>query len=115
MNLPRYTDTWDENDPHANFKAEVACYTVHDPLPTLQRLSAGTGVPVESIVRYVLVKYATSGSDALLAMTPIVFRQMQDIIERAELRPEQGRADAKLAAYESLKKIVQWLALGAES
>lgn len=111
MNLQRYTDTWDDDDPHANFKAEVACYTVHDPLPTLHRLSAGTGVPVESIVRYVLVKYATSGSDALLAMTPIVFRQMQDIVERAE----QGGDDAKLAAYESLRKIVQWLALGAES
>jgi hypothetical protein len=111
MNLPRYTDTWAENDPHANFKSEVACHTVHDPLPTLQRLSAGTGVPVECIVRYVLVKYATSGADALLAMTPIVFRQMHDIVERAE----QGGEDAKLAAYESLKKIVHWLALGAES
>jgi hypothetical protein len=111
MNLPRYTDTWTADDPHANFKAEVACYTVHDPLPTLERLSAGTGVSVECIVRYVLVKYATSGGDALLAMTPIVFRQMQDIVERAE----QGGEDAKLAAYDSLKNIVQWLALGAES
>jgi len=111
MNLPRYTDTWDDNDPHANFKAEVACYTVHDPIPTLERLSAGTGVPLECIVRYVLVKYAASGSDALLAMTPIVVRQMREIVERAE----QGGDDAKLAAYESLKKILQWLALGAES
>jgi hypothetical protein len=111
MNLPRYTERWDENDPHANFKAEVACYTAHDPLPTLEKLSAGTGVPVECIVRYVLVKYAASGADALLAMTPIVFRQMLEIIARAE----QGGNDEKLAAYESLKKIVQWLALGAES
>ena len=47
-------------------------------------MSAGAGVPVECIVRYVLVKYAASGADALLAMTPIVFRQMQDIVERAE-------------------------------
>ena len=111
MNLPRYTETWTADDPHGNFKAEVACYTVHDPIPTLERLSAGTGVPVECMVRYILVKYATSGSDALLAMTPIVFRQMQDIVERAE----QGGDEAKLAAYESLRKIIQWLALGAES
>jgi hypothetical protein len=111
MNLPRYTERWDEDDPHANFKADVACYTAHDPLPTLEKLSAGTGIPLECIVRYVLVKYAASGADALLAMTPIVFRQMQDIIARAE----QGGNDEKLAAYESLKKIVQWLALGAES
>jgi len=111
MNLPRYTDTWPADDPHANFKAEVACYTAHDPIPTLTRLSAGTGIPVECIVRYVLVKYATSGADALLAMTPIVLRQLLDIVERAE----QGGDDAKLAAYESLKQIVQWLALGAAS
>ena len=111
MNLPRYTETWTADDPHANFKAEVACYTAHDPIPTLTRLSATTGVPFECIVRYVLVKYATSGADALLAMTPIVFRQMLDIVERAE----QGGDDAKLAAYESLKQIVQWLALGAAS
>jgi hypothetical protein len=111
MNLPRYTEHWDQNDPHANFKAEVACYTAHDPMPTLERLSAGTGIPVECIVRYVLVKYAASGADALLAMTPIVFRQMLEIVEGAE----QGGEKEKIAAYESLKKIVQWLALGAES
>jgi hypothetical protein len=111
MSLPRYTEHWDQNDPHANFKAEVACYTAHDPMPTLERLSAGTGIPVECIVRYVLVKYAASGADALLAMTPIVFRQMLEIVEGAE----QGSEKEKIAAYESLKKIVQWLALGAES
>jgi hypothetical protein len=111
MSLPRYTEHWDQNDPHANFKAEVACYTAHDPMPTLERLSAGTGIPVECIVRYVLVKYAASGADALLAMTPIVFRQMLEIVEGAK----QGGEKEKIAAYESLKKIVQWLALGAES
>lgn len=94
-------------DPHANFKSEVAAYTVQDPMPTIERLSELTGVPVESIVRYVLVKYAASGSDALLATTPIVLRQMLDIIERAE----SGGDEAKLAAYQSLKQIVQWIAL----
>lgn len=111
MNLRRFTETWNEDDPHANLKAEVACYTAHDPLPTLERLSAGTGIPVECIVRYVLVKYAASGSDAVLAITPVVLRQMLDIVNRAE----NGGADAKLAAYESLKQIVQWLALGSAS
>ena len=111
MNLRRFTDTWNNDDPHANFKAEVACYTAHDPLPTLERLSAGTGIPVECIVRYVLVKYAASGSDALLAFTPVVLRQMLDIVGRAET----GGDDRKLAAYESLKQIIQWLALGSET
>ena len=64
MDLPPYRDTWPPDDPHANFKAEVANYTTADPLPTLQRLSAGTGIPVECLIRYVLVKWAASGSEA---------------------------------------------------
>ena len=64
-------------DPHANFKAEVACYTAADPMPTLENLSRQTGVPLDSLIRYVLVKYAASASEALLAMDPIVFRQMR--------------------------------------
>jgi hypothetical protein len=98
-------------DPHANFKAEVAAYTIQDPMPTIHRLSELTGVPVDSIVRYVLVKYAASNADALLATTPIAFRQMLDIIARAE----SGGDAEKLAAYESLKQIIRWLAAGATS
>ena len=94
------------DDPHANFKAEVACYTAADPMPTLRNLSAGTGIPVDTLVRYVLVKYAASGSEALLTMGPIVFRQMQDLISKAE---EQGTDEARLHAYEGLKRIVSWL------
>src|SRR5207249_4755767 len=75
MNLRPYRDTWPADDPHANFKSDVANYTTTDPLPTLERLSAGTGIPVECLIRYVLVKWAASGSDALLAMRPIVFEQ----------------------------------------
>jgi dihydrofolate synthase / folylpolyglutamate synthase len=93
-------------DPHANFRAEVACYSAADPMPTLENLSRLTGIPVERLIRYVLVKYAASGSDALLTMDPIVFRQMRDQISRAEAEGSDG---AKLRAYEALKEIVAWL------
>ena len=55
-------------DRHANFRADVECYTKTDPMPTLRKLSASTDIPVETLVRYVLVKWAASGSEALLAM-----------------------------------------------
>ena len=93
-------------DPHANFRAEVACYKAADPYPTLQNLSQLTGIPVDQIVRYVLVKYAASASDALLSLDPIVFRQMREQIARAE---EDGTDAARLRAYEALQKIVAWL------
>ncbi len=110
MDLHPYQDTWDENDPHANFKAEVAQYSVMDPLPTMEVLSQSTGIPVPSLIRYVLVKYAASGADALLAMTPIVLRQMEQHVERAEAA---GTDAARLEAYEALRKMIAWLRAGA--
>ena len=108
IELPPYRDSWPPDDRHANFKSEVANYSTADPLPTLQNLSAGTGIPVECLIRYVLVKWATSGSEAMLAMGPIVFRQMSDIIEAAE---REATMEARLDAYEALKQIVAWLSL----
>lgn len=109
MELYPYQDTWPADDRHANFKAEVAAYTLHDPLPTLQVLSQDTGIPLPCLVRYVLVKYAASGADALLAMTPIVFQQMRTHVERAEAA---GTDAARLQAYESLRQMIAWLQAG---
>ncbi len=111
MRLEPFRDTWPPDDPHANFKAEVANYTTADPMPTLQRLSEGTGIPVGSLVRYVLVKWAASGSEALLAMRPIVFEQMRQHVARAE---EADTDAARLQAYEALRSMVSWLAAGNE-
>jgi hypothetical protein len=55
VELRPYRDTWPADDRHANFKAEVACYTAADPFPTLENLSKGTGIPVDSLIRYVRV------------------------------------------------------------
>jgi hypothetical protein len=110
--LKPYRDKWRPDDPHANLKSEVACYTVADPLPTIENLSRATGIPVGCLVRYVLVKYAASGSEASMAMMaqdPIVFRQMREHIACAE---EEGSNEAKLKAYAALKEIVAWLAVG---
>ena len=109
MRLEPFRDTWPPDDPHANFKAEVANYTTTDPMPTLERLSASTGIPLGSLVRYVLVKWAASGSEALLAMRPIVFEQMRQHVATAE---EAATDAARLRAYEALCAMVSWLAAG---
>lgn len=109
MDFYPYRDTWDEDDPHANFKAEVAIHSVMDPLPTLENLSRATGIPVPCLIRYVLVKYATSGADALIAMTPIVLQQMEQHVQRAEAA---GTVQARLDAYEALRQIIAWLIAG---
>jgi hypothetical protein len=109
VELRPYRDTWTADDRHADFKADVAAYTSADPLPTLQNLSLGTGIPVECLIRYVLVKYAGSGADALLAMKPIVLRQMEQHVAAAELEDSDA---ARLKAYAALKSMISWLALG---
>lgn len=109
LDLYPYTESWADDDPHANFKGDVALYTVADPLPTLENLSKATGVPVPCLVRYVLVKYAASGADALLTMSPIVVQQMADHLTKAEAT---GTDAARLAAYEALRQMIGWLQLG---
>ena len=109
MNLYPYTDSWPADDPHANFKADVAAYTTADPLPTLENLSKATGVPVSCLVRYVLVKYAASGADALLTMSPIVVQQMAEHVAKAEAAATD---QARLAAYDALRQMIGWLQLG---
>ena len=111
MNFSPYRDSWPEDDHHANFKAEVASYSVVDPMPTLENLSQATGIPTSCLVRYVLVKWAASGTETVLEMSPIVLRQMQQHIDRAE---STGTRDARLDAYESLRQMVAWLCLALE-
>jgi hypothetical protein len=111
MQLYPYTDSWEELDPHANFKAEVAHYTVVDPLPTIEGLSRYTGIPVPCLIRYILVKYAASNAEALLAMGPLVLHQMEQHIAAAEA---DGSDSARLKAYDALCQIVSWLRAGLE-
>ena len=55
---------WDEGDRDANFKHEVATYSREDPMPTLETMSRYLAIPVGAIIRYLLVKWAASGSTA---------------------------------------------------
>ena len=110
IEIRAYRDEWLPDDPHANFKAEVAAYSVADPLPTLERLSAATGIPVSCLARYVLVKWAASGSEALLAMGTVVFEQMRRHVARAEAA---GTDAARLEAYHALRQMIAWLGSGA--
>lgn len=106
-----YTGPWDAADRHANFKAAVATHTLEDPFATLANLSADTGIPVGSRVRYVLCRYAASGAEALLAMGPVTFAQMEAIVARAK---DAGTTEARLAAFDALAGIVRWLRAGSE-
>ncbi|MGH8934553.1 MAG: DUF6027 family protein [Egibacteraceae bacterium] len=101
-----YTAEWPEDDPHANFKREVAEYTRQDPLPTLQRLADETGIPFDALVRYALVKWTAEGSEALLAMGPRMIERLNTVCENAETKNTDA---ARLQAYDQLRQMLSWL------
>jgi len=106
LRLEPYQAIWPPDDPNADFRSKVAEYSRLDPMPTLENLSRSTGIPVGSLARFVLVRYCTSGSDALLVMGPRVVRQMDEIIQQAETTNTDA---ARLDAYRALKAIMSWL------
>ena len=106
MELAPYTGPWSADDPDANFKAHVAEYSRNDPLPTLETLSRNLDIPVESLMRYVLVRWEAEGSDALLAMGPRLIDRLWTVVTDAEA---EGSDAAKLRAYESLRQMISWL------
>jgi hypothetical protein len=63
-------------DRHANFRADVDLSRRVDPMPTFQALAQATGLPVEAVVHHALVRYASEGGAALLALEPHALRAL---------------------------------------
>ena len=106
VELIAWDGPWSDDDPDANFKREVALYSKLDPLATLQRLGDNIDVPVGALARYVLAKFATSGSGALLELGPQAILKLASFIDDAE---EAGTDEARLTAYDGLRQFVSWL------
>lgn len=106
LQLKPYEGRWPPDDPDAGFRQMVAEYSRLDPIPTLEVLGRHKQIPVGALARFILAKYCTSGSDALLEMGPRVVRQMGDLVRHAET---EGSDDARLKAYAALKAIIAWL------
>ena len=106
VTLEPYRGTWPSDDPDAGFRRLVAEYSAIDPMPTLETLGQSKGIPVGALVAFVLARYCTSGSDALLEMGPLVVRQMAEIVRSAEAT---GTDTARVQAYHALSAIVSWL------
>jgi hypothetical protein len=108
VRLDAWAGPWPDDDPDANFKADVALYSLTDPLETIRRLSENLDVPVGAICRYVLAKWATGGSGGLLELGPTMVRRLGAVCQEAEA---VGTDVARLAAYEQLCAMVGWLCL----
>lgn len=108
IELEPWSGPWAADDPDANYKAEIALYARADPMSTIRALADAIGLPAGAIARYVLARYATSGSGGLLELGPSMVHRLWEPIARAE---EAGDDDARLLAYHQLRQMVSWLRL----
>src|SRR5579859_1713594 len=106
VRLEPWAGPWPDDDPDANFKADVALYSLTDPLATIERLSENVGVPVGALCRYVLAKWASGGSGGLLELGPTMVRRLSAVCDDAGAA---GTDAARLAAYEQLCAMIAWL------
>lgn len=108
IELSAWSGPWDDDDPDANFKADIAAYSHLDPLATLANLATSIDVPMGALVHYVLAKWATEGSGGLLELGPRMARRLREPFVKAEAA---GTDDARLAAYDEVRQLVEWLNL----
>ena len=111
VSLIRWSGPWDFDDPDANFKEEVAAYGLLEPLDTITRLSESLDIPVGALVRYVLAKWATGGSEGMLHIGGTSVQRMHNACQAAE---GEATDEARLRAYEELREMVRWLHLPIE-
>jgi hypothetical protein len=102
-----WTGPWPADDKDANFKADVALYAHVDPLHTVRGLSASTDIPVGAIVHYVLAKWASQGASGLLELGPTMVRRLNAVCDEAQAADTD---EARLAAFETLRQMLSWLA-----
>jgi len=106
LELTGWTGPWPDDDKDANLKIDIAAHAHLDPLSTIRNLSDSTDVPVGAIVHYVLCRWASEGSSALLELGPRMVRRLREPVEQAEAA---GTDEARLAAYDQLRQMVEWL------
>ncbi len=88
-------------DSNENFRDSVALSLLADPRPTLVNLARNAGVSYEDVVHHALVRYASSGAEALLAWDPHALRELI--------------AARKADDWRKVGSIIDWLEAGLES
>jgi hypothetical protein len=78
---------------HREFKRTVDSSRLVDPMPTFRALSANTGIPVDELVHHALVRWASAGAEALMAIEPQAVRELIDARHREDWAKVGGIVD----------------------
>ena len=90
-----------ESDSNQNFRDSVSLSRLVDPRPTLENLARNTGLTYDEVVHHALVRYASSGAEALLAIEP---QAVHELI-----------AARKAEDWAKVRALIDWLEAGLES
>jgi hypothetical protein len=88
-------------DSNKSFQDSVALSRLADPRPTLENLARNTNLRYEDVVHHALVRYASSGAEALLAWEPYALRELI--------------AARKAGDWAKVGGIIDWLEAGLDS
>jgi hypothetical protein len=83
---------------HREFAREVESSAMVDPMPTFENLSRSTGVPIDALVHYALVRWTSAGAETLMAIEPQALMELIAAREREDWAKVGG--------------IIDWLASG---
>jgi hypothetical protein len=89
------------HDGNENFRTAVALSRLVDPRSTLENLARNTGLTYDDVVHHALVRYASSGAEALLAIEP---QALRDLI-----------AARKAEDWAKVSALIDWLEAGLDS
>jgi hypothetical protein len=64
-----------------------------DPMPTFARLAESEALPVEAVVHYALVRWASAGAEALMSIEPSVLRDLFAARKREDWKAVAGIVD----------------------
>lgn len=78
---------------HREFAERAQAALAVDPMPTFRALSEATGVPVETLVHLALVRWASAGAEALMAIEPQVLRELVEARRREDWPTVAGIVD----------------------
>jgi hypothetical protein len=76
--------------PDRKFIEAVKAAAAVDPTPAVRQLARNVGLTPEEIVHYVLVQWAASGAEALMATSPLALRQLKAAADAGDLEKVRG-------------------------
>jgi N-glycosylase/DNA lyase len=83
---------------HRGFAEVVEASKLQDPRATFDALSKETGIPVDDLIHHALTRWAAAGSEALMATSPQVLRQLKEARDRED--------------WDAVAGLIDWLAAG---